>query len=83
MGNKRNRQSRKLETPSAQRGMNNTQIETSNTGKNTLTLSKVNVQEGLVDNSLEHQLAESSQTSNEIQVGHRNCNKIVMTGILN
>ena len=48
--------------------MNNTQLEPYNTGNETLTMSNVNVQEGLGDNSSENQLAEPSRTSNEIQV---------------
>ena len=68
MGNKRNRRSRKLETPSPEREVNNTQLESPNAGNETSTNINVNVQENLGDNTSENQLAEPSQTSNEIQV---------------
>ena len=68
MGNKRNRRSRRLETPSPEREVNNTQLETPNTGNETLTNLNENVQGNLGDNVSENQLAEPSQTSNEIQV---------------
>ena len=67
MGNKRNRRSRRLKTPSPEREVNNTQLETPNTGNETLTNSNVNVQGDLGNNS-ENQLTEPSQTSYEIQV---------------
>ena len=44
MGKKRSRRSRRLETPSPEREVNNTQLETPNTGNETLTTSYVNVQ---------------------------------------
>ena len=66
MGNKRNRRSRRLETSSSEREANNTQLETPNTGNESLTNSNVNVQVDLGGNSSENQLAEPSQTSNEI-----------------
>ena len=68
MGNKRKRRSRGLETPSPEREVNNTQLETPNTGNETLTILNVDVQGNLGDNNSENQLAEPSQTSNEIQV---------------
>ena len=68
MGNKGDRRSRRVETPSPERGVNNTELETPNTGNETLTNLNVNIQEGLGDNISENQLAEPSQTSNEIQV---------------
>ena len=71
MGNKRNRRSRRLETPSLEREVNNTQLETPNTGNETLTNLNVNVQGNLGDNNSENQLAEPSQTSNENKFGHR------------
>ena len=67
MGNKRNRRSRRLETPSPEK-VNHTQFETPNTGNETLTNLNENVQGYLGDNVSENQLAEPSQTSNEIQV---------------
>ena len=68
MGNKRSRRSRRLETPSPESEVNNTQLETPNTGIETLTNINENVQGNLGDNVSENQLAEPSQTSNEIQV---------------
>ena len=68
MGMKRNRRSRRLETPSPEREVNNTQLETPNTGNETLTNLNMNVQGDLGDNISENQLAEPSQSSNEIQV---------------
>ena len=68
MGYKRNRRSRRLETPSPEREVNITQLETPYTGNETLTNLNVNVQGHLGDNNSENQIAEPSQTSNEIQV---------------
>ena len=68
MGNKKNRRSRRLETPSPEREVNITQLETPNTCNETLTNLNVNVQGNLGDSNSENQLAEPSQTSNEIQV---------------
>ena len=68
MGNKRNRRSRRLETPSPDREIEATQIETPKTGNEALVdLSNV-VQENLGGNSSENQLTEPSQMSNEMQV---------------
>ena len=68
IGNKKNRRSRRLETPSPEREVNNTQSETPNTGNVTLTSLNMNVQGDLGDNNSENQLAEPSQTCNEIEV---------------
>ena len=68
MGNKRNRRSRRLETPSSEKEGNNTQLETPNTGNETLTYLNGNVQGNLGDNNSKNQLADPSQISNEIQV---------------
>ena len=70
MGNRRNRQSRKLETPSPDREVEVTQVETPNTGNETLTNFNTVVQESLCENNLENQLqlrepTEPSQISNE------------------
>ena len=51
MGNRRNRRSRRLETPSAEGEVNNTQLETPNTGNETLTNLYVNVQGELGENN--------------------------------
>ena len=68
MGNKRNRRSRRLETPSLDREVEVTQIETPRTGNEALVdLSNV-VQGNLGGNSSENQLTEPSQMSNEMQV---------------
>ena len=65
MGNKRNRRSRRLETPSPSREEN---VETPNPGIITLTKSNSVDQENLGPNILENQLTEPSLISNEIQV---------------
>ena len=65
MANERNGRSRRLETPSLQREVNDAQVETPNTGNETLTNFNVNVQEGLCDGNSENQLTEPSQISNE------------------
>ena len=68
MGNKRNRRSRRLETPSPERESERTQVETSVTGNETLTNFNTVIQENLSENNSESQLSEPSQFSNEIQV---------------
>ena len=68
MGNKRNRRSRRLASPSPDRELNETQVETPNPGNETLTNSNVNVQEGLGENSSLNQLTEPSLLNSEIQV---------------
>ena len=66
MENKRNRRSRRLETPSPEREVERTQVETPNTGKEILTNFNT-VQGSLGENISEDQLTEPSQISNEIQ----------------
>ena len=68
MGIKRNRRSRRLETPSPDREVEVTQIETPKTGNETLVDISNVVQGNLGGNSSENQLTEPSQVSNEIQV---------------
>ena len=65
MGNKRNRKSRRLETPSPSREEN---VVTPNPGNITLTNSSLVDQENLVPNILENHLTEPSLISKEIQV---------------
>ena len=67
MGNKRNRRSRMLETPSPERESSEVQIETPYQGNVTLTNVNVQSQESLGEGDLRPQLVESSQISNEIQ----------------
>ena len=68
MGNKRSRRSRRLETPSPNREVEVTQIETPKTGNEAL-IDLSNVAQGnLGENSSENQLTEPSQISNEMQV---------------
>ena len=67
MGNRRNRRSRRLETPYPERSMERAQAETPNTGNITLTNNNVVVQENLGENRFGEQLVEPSQISNEIQ----------------
>ena len=65
MGNKRNRRSRRLGTPSPSREEN---VNTPNPGNMTLTNSNLDDQENLGFNNVENQLTEPSLISNEIQV---------------
>ena len=67
MGNRRNRRSRRLETPSPDRDAERTQVETPNTGNETLTNFNAVVQESLGENASGIQMAEPSQISTEIQ----------------
>ena len=67
MGNKRNGRSRRLETPSPEREISNTQIETPNTVNETLTNFNTVVQGNLGENNPGNQLIEPSQNINEIQ----------------
>ena len=66
MGNKRNRRSRRLETPSPEREIERTQVETFITGNETLTNFNKVVQENLGENNSENQFTEPSQFSNEM-----------------
>ena len=68
MGNKRSRGSRRLATPSPEREVSETRVDSSETGNITLTNSNLNVQENLSEPNLENQLREPSQISDEIQV---------------
>ena len=68
MGNKRSRRSRRLATPSPEREVSETRVDSSETGNINLTNSNLNVQENLKEPNLENQLTEPSQTSDEIQV---------------
>ena len=68
MGNKRSRRSRRLATPSPEREVSETRVDSSETGNITLTTSNLNVQENLSEPNLENQLREPSQISDEIQV---------------
>ena len=72
MGNKRNRRSRRLETPSPSREEN---VETPNPGNMTLTNSNLVDQENSGPNISENQLTEPSLISNEIQVGTQEMEK--------
>ena len=67
MGNKRNRRSRRLETPSPEREGNRTRVDSPETGNMTLTNSNSNVDENLGGLNLGSQLVEPRQTSSEIQ----------------
>ena len=68
MGNKRNRRSRRLETPSPEREMERFQAETPISGNVTLTNNDTVIQSNLGENNPENNLVEPSQISNEIQV---------------
>ena len=68
MGNRRNRRSRRLETPSPDREVEVTQKGTPITGIETLTNVNTVIQGDLSENNSENQFTEPSQISNEIQV---------------
>ena len=68
MGNKRNRRSRRLATPSPEREVNETRVDSPETGNIPLTNSNLNVQESIGEMNLENQLREPSQINDEIQV---------------
>ena len=72
MGNKRSRRSRRLETPSPERELNETQVETSTQGNITLTNAESNTHGNLDNDELRNQLIEPSQLSNEIQAWTEN-----------
>ena len=67
IGNRRN-WSKRLETSPPERQINNTQVETHNTGNDTLTNFITVVQESLGEINPGNHLTEPSQSSNEIQV---------------
>ena len=68
MGDKRNRRSRRLTTPSHERKVSETRVDSSETGNITLTNPNLDVQESLGEPNLESELREPSQISDEIQV---------------
>ena len=68
MGNKRNRRSRRNETPSLDRDLDEAQVETSMQGNEILTNVSTVFQELLGENESRSNLIEPSQISNEIQV---------------
>ena len=71
MGNRRNRRSRRLETPSPERETSEVLIETPSQGNETLTNVNLQSQESLGGTDLRRRLVEPSQISNEIQDGPR------------
>ena len=72
MGNKRNRRSRRHETPSPERELSETQVETPMQCNETLTNVSTVIQEPLGENENRSSLIEPSQISNEIQVWTKN-----------
>ena len=72
MGNKKNRRSRKLGTPSPERSLTEVQVETPPQGNDTLVNVDSNVQGDLDNFELRSQLIEPSQLSNEIQAWTEN-----------
>ena len=66
MVNKRNRRSWRLTTPSPDREVSETRVDSSETGDIPLTNSNLNVRESLGEPNLENQLKEPSQISNKI-----------------
>ena len=71
MGNKRNRRSRRLETPSPDRNPIEVQVDTSTQGNETLNNFNSVLQENLGENVSENPMVEPSQISNEIQAWTR------------
>ena len=67
MGNRRNRRSRRLETPSPERETSEVRVETASQGNGTLTNVNLQSQESLGEADLRPRLVESSQVSNEVQ----------------
>ena len=67
MGNRRNRHSRRLETPCPDRDVEITQVGTPITGNETLTNVNTVIQRDLGENKLGEQFTEPSQISNKIQ----------------
>ena len=72
MGNKRNRRSRRLGTPSPERSLTEVQVETPTQGNDTLVNVDPNIQDNLDNFELGSQLIEPSQLSNEIQAWTEN-----------
>ena len=72
MENKRNRRSRRHETPSPDRKLSEAQIETPMQGNETLTTVSTVIQEPLGENENRSSLIEPSQISNEIKVWTEN-----------
>ena len=72
MGNKRNRRSRRLCSPSPDRDHSETQAETSTQGNDTLVNVDHNAQRSLDNSELRSQLNELSQLSNEIRAWTEN-----------
>ena len=67
MGNRRNRRSRRLETPSPERETGEIRVETPNQGNETLTNVNLQSQESLGEVDFRPRLVEPSQVSKEIQ----------------
>ena len=72
MGNKENRRSRRLCSPSPDKDYSETQAETSTQGNDTLINADHNAQRSLDNSELRSQLNEPSQLSNEIQAWTEN-----------
>ena len=72
MGNKRNRRSRRHETPSLDRDLSEAQVQTPMQGDETLTNVSTVIQEPLGENESRSELIEPSQVSNEIQAWTEN-----------
>ena len=68
MGNRRNRRSRRLETPSPERGTSEVRIETPSQGNETLTNVNLQSQESLGETDLRRRLVEPSQISNSNEI---------------
>ena len=66
MGNKRNRRSRRLETPSPDRDLSEAQAETPNQGNETSTNVNTVVEDSFSGDEIRPRLVESSQISNDM-----------------
>ena len=75
IGYRRNRRSRRLETPSPERETSEVRIETPSQGNETLTNGNLQSQESLGETDLRPRLVEPSQVSNEIQAWTKFSNK--------
>ena len=75
MGNRRNRRSRRLETPSPERETSEVRIETPSQGNETLTNGNLQSQESLSETDLRHRLVEPSQVIMKFKLGPRFLNR--------
>ena len=80
MGNKRNRRSRRLETPSPDRELSEAQVETPMQGNGTLTNVSTVIQEPLGENENRSNLIDLARSVTRSKFGQKTLNKRTMTG---